>query len=173
MYKFFCFEIEIKTKADLYMPCEAMAHSTKYKSGKVPNQNDVQIVDRSYLQKNFKVQSEVAQKLIQDVIDKFELNSEHKKAFRIIANHVGTPVAEQLIMYLGGMCGTGKSQVIKSLMHFLKSKNEFHRFVVVAPTGAAAALLHGSVRRLILLLLLKYGSMGGHEMLNLAVPIHS
>src|ERR1700733_12465535 len=30
IYKFFCFKIEIKTKADLYMPCEAMAHSTKY-----------------------------------------------------------------------------------------------------------------------------------------------
>jgi len=32
MYKFFCFEIKIKIKikADSYMPCEAMAHSTKY-----------------------------------------------------------------------------------------------------------------------------------------------
>jgi len=29
--------------------------------GKDPNQNDVQIVDRSYLQKNFKAQSETAQ----------------------------------------------------------------------------------------------------------------
>ena len=29
MYKFFCFKIKIKTKADLYMPCRAMAHSTK------------------------------------------------------------------------------------------------------------------------------------------------
>jgi hypothetical protein len=31
MYKFFCFEIKIKIKikADSYMPCEAMAHSTK------------------------------------------------------------------------------------------------------------------------------------------------
>ena len=29
MYKFFCFEIEIKIKADSYMPYEAMAHSTK------------------------------------------------------------------------------------------------------------------------------------------------
>jgi hypothetical protein len=26
--QFFCFKIEIKTKADLYMPCKAMAHST-------------------------------------------------------------------------------------------------------------------------------------------------
>jgi hypothetical protein len=31
MYKFFCLKIEIKTKADSYMPCKAMAHSTKYK----------------------------------------------------------------------------------------------------------------------------------------------
>jgi hypothetical protein len=29
IYKFFCFEIGIKTKADLYIPCEAMAHSPK------------------------------------------------------------------------------------------------------------------------------------------------
>jgi hypothetical protein len=29
MYNFFCLKIEIKTKADLYMPCKAMAHSTK------------------------------------------------------------------------------------------------------------------------------------------------
>jgi hypothetical protein len=29
MYKFFCFKIEKMTKADSYMPCEAMAHSTK------------------------------------------------------------------------------------------------------------------------------------------------
>jgi len=30
MYKFFYFKIEIKTKVDSYMSCEAMAHSTKF-----------------------------------------------------------------------------------------------------------------------------------------------
>jgi hypothetical protein len=30
MHKFFYFKIEIKTKVDLYMPCKAMAHSTKF-----------------------------------------------------------------------------------------------------------------------------------------------
>jgi hypothetical protein len=30
MYKFFCFKIEIKIKADSYMPCKVMAHSTKF-----------------------------------------------------------------------------------------------------------------------------------------------
>src|SRR5882762_4844619 len=33
MYKFFCLKIDIKNKADSYMPCEAMAHSTKLEIG--------------------------------------------------------------------------------------------------------------------------------------------
>ena len=113
------------------------------KVGKNPNQSDVQIVDRLYLQEDFKAQSDDAQKLIEHVIQKFLLNSEQERAFRILANHAVTPGAEQLIMYLGGMGGTGKSQVIKALIHFFKSRNESHRFVVLAPTGTAAALLHG------------------------------
>lgn len=47
-------------------------------------------------------------------------------------------------MYLGGMGGTGKSRVIKALMHFFCERKENHHFLVVAPTGAAAALLNGS-----------------------------
>jgi PIF1-like helicase len=114
------------------------------KSCKDLNQNDVQIVDRSYLQKDFKAQLETAQTLIEDVIGKFELTSDQERAFRIIANHAVTPGSGQLMMYVGGMGGTGKSQVIKALMDFFKSRNESHRFVVLAPTGTAAALLHGS-----------------------------
>ena len=75
---------------------------------------NVQIVDRSYLQKNFKAQSETAQNLIEYVIEKFELTSEQERAFRIIANHAVTPGSEQLTMYVGGMGGTEKSQVIKA-----------------------------------------------------------
>src|ERR1700723_2192851 len=119
------------------------AQSSK-RAGKDPNQNDVRLVDRSYLQRDFKAQSDNAQKLIEDVIQKFLLNCDQERAFRIVSNHAVTPGAEQLIMYLGGMGGTGKSQVIKGLMHFFKSRNESHRFVVLAPTGTAAALLQGS-----------------------------
>jgi len=39
------------------------------------------------------------------------------------------------MMYVGGMGGTGKSQVVKALMDFYKFRNESHRFVVLAPTG--------------------------------------
>src|SRR5258705_1479644 len=123
---------------------KALPAQSGKKSGKDPNQNDVRIVDRSYLQKNFKAQSETAQKLIEDVVEKFELTSEQERAFRIIANHAVAPGSEQLIMYVGGMGGTGKSQVIKALMDLFKARNESHRFVVLATTGTAAALLQGS-----------------------------
>ena len=88
--------------------------------------------------------------MIEDVVEKFELTSDQKRAFRIIANHAVTPGSEQLIMYVGGMAGTGKSQVIEALMDFFKSRNESHRFVVLAPTGTAAALLYGSTYHSIL-----------------------
>ena len=48
-------------------------------------------------------------------------------------------------MHIGGMGGTGKSQVLKALMRFFALRNESYRFVVVAPTGSVAALLGGSM----------------------------
>ena len=42
------------------------------------------------------------------------------------------------------MGGTGKSQVLKALSYFFETRNESHRFTIVAPTGSAAALLGGS-----------------------------
>src|ERR1700730_7235406 len=47
-------------------------------------------------------------------------------------------------MYIGGMAGTGKSQVIKSLVKYLSLRNEKHRFIILGPTGTAAALNNGS-----------------------------
>ena len=73
----------------------------------------------------------------------FQLNCEQQRAFRIVANHSVMP-SEQLKMYLGGMGGTGKSQVIKALKHYFEKKNESHRFVILGPTGTSAALLGGS-----------------------------
>ena len=46
-------------------------------------------------------------------------------------------------MYLGGMGGTGKSQVLKALSYFFETRNESHQFTIFAPTGSAAALLGG------------------------------
>ena len=106
------------------------------------NLNVVKVVDKSYLDKNF--QGVKASDLINTTVQDYSLNAEQEHAFRIIANHAVCQNPEQLHMYIGGMGGTGKSQVIKALSHFFLLRKEAHRFIIVAPTGTAAALLSGS-----------------------------
>jgi len=77
-------------------------------------------------------------------VEDFHLNQEQKRAFHIVSNHACNRNYEQLKMYIGGMGGTGKTQVLKALVQFFKKRNETHCFVIVAPTGTAAALLAGS-----------------------------
>jgi len=114
------------------------------KAGVDPNENDVRIVDQAYLTRDFKAKSKAAQDLIDNIIAKFCLNPEQQRAFRIVANHAVQPQTEQLKMYLGGMGGTGKSQVFKALIQFFNDRKESHCFVVLGPTGTSAALLGGS-----------------------------
>lgn len=54
------------------------------------------------------------------------------------------------MMYLGGMGGTGKTQVLKAIMSLMEKRNEGHRVMKLAPTGSAAALLGGSTYHSIL-----------------------
>jgi predicted AAA+ superfamily ATPase len=98
---------------------------TTSQTQKDPNQNDVKIIDRSYLNKSFKAKSKAAQSQIDGVVNskEFRLNTDQERAFRIVANHAVSSNPEQLKMYMGGMGGTGKSQVIKALMHFFKLRN--------------------------------------------------
>ena len=46
-------------------------------------------------------------------------------------------------MYITGMAGTSKIQVLKSLVEFFQQKNKSHHLLIVTPTGSAAALLKG------------------------------
>lgn len=106
--------------------------------------NEVKIVDKSHLQQDFRTDDVRDQRFIDDTIGEFFLNEEQQRAFKIIANHATLKNAEQLKMYIGGMGGTGKSQVIKALIKFFEKRQESHRLIIVAPTGSAAALLAGS-----------------------------
>ncbi|KZP10042.1 hypothetical protein FIBSPDRAFT_759028, partial [Athelia psychrophila] len=103
------------------------------------------LVGQSYLDADFVPERQCDRDLISDLIFVGELNAEQERAFRIIANHASCTNPERLQMHLGGMGGTGKSRVIQSLVTFFEARGEAHRFVVVAPTGAAAALLSGSM----------------------------
>jgi hypothetical protein len=107
-------------------------------------ENQVKIVDRSYLSRSFEAQTKLSQDHINSVVHDKTLNEEQERAFRIVANHATQHDYEQLKMYIGGMAGTGKSQVIKSLIQFFTLQKEQHRFVILGPTGTAAALNNGS-----------------------------
>src|SRR5271163_1412796 len=106
--------------------------------------DEVVISDMSYIDKHFQAKQEKSQKFIDDTAEEFKLNEEQNRAFRIVANHATLHNVEQLKMYLGGMGGTGKSQVIKALIAFFEKRKEAHRIMILAPTGSAAALLNGS-----------------------------
>ena len=56
----------------------------------------------------------------------FHLNADQERAFRLVANHSCRPTSEKLKMHIGGMGGTGKSQVLKALMELFQRKKESH-----------------------------------------------
>ena len=120
----------------------ASLNEVPLQESRVRTANVVKVVDKSYFEKNFCIEG--LSDAIDDIVERFSLNSEQERAFRIISNHAISTNLEQLRMYMGGMGGTGKSQVIKALSSFFESRHEAHRFVIVAPTGTAAALLGGS-----------------------------
>jgi hypothetical protein len=117
-----------------------LAHSTT----SAESCNVVKVIDKSYLKKSYHAGPN--HHFIEESIEKYSLNKEQERAFRIIANHASCPLSSQsqLKMYIGGMGGTGKSQVLKALTHFFELRKEKNRFVIVAPTGTAASLLGGS-----------------------------
>lgn len=116
-----------------------------YKACSNPKYIDqAEIVDQHYLSSTYKCTPVENQIVVDDIVKEYTLNKEQERAFRIVANHTSSPKADQLKMYLGGMAGTGKSQVIKALIALFRKRNEQHRFITLAPTGSAAALIDGS-----------------------------
>ena len=104
--------------------------------------NTVHVVNKCYLSRSFV--SKEWQVTIEDIVKCFSLNEEQGCAFRIVANHACDPDMEQLKMYIAGMAGTGKSQVLRALSEFFSQRKELYRLLILAPTGSAAALLGGS-----------------------------
>ncbi|KAH9855421.1 hypothetical protein C2E23DRAFT_866600 [Lenzites betulinus] len=79
-----------------------------------------------------------------ETLTQFNLNKEQQRAFVLIARPVHHRDPQQLRMYLGGMAGTGKSQVLKALTKFMALRNELYRLMILAPTGSSACNIDGS-----------------------------
>ncbi|KAF8575810.1 hypothetical protein K439DRAFT_1318387, partial [Ramaria rubella] len=63
----------------------------------------------------FQAKQAIHNQQVDDTINVYALKPDQERAFRMVGNHAVQPSGEQLKMYLGGMAGTGKSQVIKAL----------------------------------------------------------
>ncbi|KIY61018.1 hypothetical protein CYLTODRAFT_363462, partial [Cylindrobasidium torrendii FP15055 ss-10] len=77
-------------------------------------------------------------------VSKYTLNIEQARVFHMVAAHNEDSRGEQLRLYVAGPAGTGKSRVLESLKDYFRGRNEEYMISVVAPTGAAAALVNGS-----------------------------
>ncbi|KAJ7080289.1 hypothetical protein C8R43DRAFT_1092852 [Mycena crocata] len=102
------------------------------------------MIDSFWFTKYFYSKNKKAQIVVASVSKGWNLNEEQDRAFKLVANHSIAEDPEQLKMYLGGIGGTGKTRVIQALQEFFEERDEEHRFLVLAPTGTAAALLNGS-----------------------------
>ncbi|KAJ3820792.1 hypothetical protein F5880DRAFT_1487394, partial [Lentinula raphanica] len=105
--------------------------------------NVVEICDKGYFER-LGIEYGSIREYTNSIVLEFNLNSEQERAFRIIAQHSVGSCIEPLRMYIGGMGGTGKSQVIKAILKLFTLQERRYAIVVVAPTGNAAALLGGS-----------------------------
>ena len=112
--------------------------------------NDVRIVGSEYLTKTFTYAALNEKVLLDEIVKKYMLNTEQERACRIVAQHVLSNSQEQLKMYLGGMAGTGKSQVINALNDFFVKSIRASQFLLLALTGSAAANRGGSTYHFIL-----------------------
>ncbi|EIW54150.1 uncharacterized protein TRAVEDRAFT_81705, partial [Trametes versicolor FP-101664 SS1] len=79
-----------------------------------------------------------------DTLEHFTLNTEQQLAFTIVAHTIQQRIPDKLRMFLSGMAGTGKSEVLKALMYFMGARGESHRLLVLAPTGSSASNVNGS-----------------------------
>ncbi|KAJ2913599.1 hypothetical protein MD484_g6811, partial [Candolleomyces efflorescens] len=75
--------------------------------------NDAYVIPGSYLTNDYIPPVPEWGNIIEEIAHKYELNMDQRRAFNIVANHATCVAPEQLLMYLGGMGGTGKSRALQ------------------------------------------------------------
>ncbi|PPQ80410.1 hypothetical protein CVT26_004432 [Gymnopilus dilepis] len=84
--------------------------------------------------------------IVEDIVRDMNLmtNNEQLQAFLTVANHLAEDEPHQLLMFVCGVGGTGKSHVIKAIIKLFEDTNKRRNLLLGAPTGSAALLIGGS-----------------------------
>ncbi|KAJ6601230.1 hypothetical protein DFH09DRAFT_886634, partial [Mycena vulgaris] len=70
-------------------------------------------------------------------------NVEQERALRMIGEHFISGTEEQLLMYVAGVGGSGKSFLVNTLVEFFECCGVSDNLLLSAPTGCAAVLISG------------------------------
>ncbi|KAJ6517156.1 hypothetical protein DFH09DRAFT_812044, partial [Mycena vulgaris] len=70
-------------------------------------------------------------------------NPEQERAVRMVGEHFIHGLDDQLLMYIAGVGGAGKSYVIKAVVELFRRCGYSERLLLSAPTGCAAILIDG------------------------------
>lgn len=98
------------------------------------------------------------------MVDKHQLDVDQADTFLTLVHHILQvelfkkglkPRPKQMIFYLGGEGGTGKSKVVKALTDYLTQMGLRHVLRIAAPTGAAADNIGGTTLHSLLKLVWK------------------
>ncbi|KZO91134.1 hypothetical protein CALVIDRAFT_459564, partial [Calocera viscosa TUFC12733] len=70
-------------------------------------------------------------------------NPEQQRAVRRVFDHATTCESKQLLLYIGGPGGTGKSHVINCIVSMFAALDMSDSLLLSTPTGAAAIVING------------------------------
>ena len=128
--------------------CEVCEESLASPTEPIPTVEDDVEVSIEADSNDAQQERESVQQIVDDTIRKYNLNKKQVVAFKtaiknVVKRHHKEPT-EQVIGYVGGPGGTGKSQVIKAIVDFHKKMKVKNTLKLSANTGTAAKHIGGS-----------------------------
>ncbi|KAH6904777.1 hypothetical protein BKA70DRAFT_1108692, partial [Coprinopsis sp. MPI-PUGE-AT-0042] len=106
--------------------------------------NSVRVVPGSFISDEYLIGREERMTSLQSISKDKTLNIAQDRAYQIVARHSLEVSPAQLVMYISGSAGTGKTQVIKALTAWFHDQKESAKLALLAPTGTAASQIGGS-----------------------------
>ena len=105
----------------------------------------VDLVRRSSNHGGSNIDQSQDQIIIKDIVKQWTLheNPEQERAFTIVAEHMLVHDPDQMLMFITGVGGSGKSHVIRAILDAFIRIDRYQEILVSAPTGSAVCLIDG------------------------------
>ena len=137
-----------KEKLDNFEPDEEETTPTEFLATGSDEEADVDFSIEQASMEDLEKERNRIKMLKEDIISNKTLTEKQQQVFEMATDNIikrhFKETTQQLIAYIGGEGGTGKSQVIKSIVEFMEKMNVRHTLKLCAPTGTAAKNIGGN-----------------------------